>query len=76
MSLLDTSPTAEAIQAEVQRKLSGVQRLAIAFEMSQIACDLALARLRALHPGRSDSELKKVLLRQQFPQDRVPPPLR
>ena len=76
MSLLDTNPTAESIQSEVQRKLSGVQRLAIAFEMSQIARDLALARLRALHAGRSDSELKKVLLRQQFPPDKIPPPLR
>lgn len=76
MSLLDTNPTAEMIQVEVQRRLSGVRRLAIAFEMSQIARDLALARLRALHAGHSEGELRKELLRQEFPLGKVPPPLR
>ena len=75
-SARDTSPIAAAIQAGIQRKLTGSQRLAIAWDMCQVARALALARLRSEHPDWSESELKRELLRYAFLPGPLPPPLR
>lgn len=62
----DTSPEAAEIQASIYRGMTGEQRLRLAFEMSQMARDMALARLRAQHPDWSEWELKRQLLRHAF----------
>ncbi len=72
----DTSPTAEALQTEIHRRLSGAERLRLAFEMSLVAREMSLARLRRQHPEWSDAELKRELLRYSFPPNLGPPVLK
>ncbi len=72
----DTSPAAATLQARVRRRLSGVQRIRIAMEMSLLARKLALAGLRRRHPDWPEADLRKQLLRRQFPPDKIPQPLR
>ena len=43
MPFTDTSPAAEAVQLEIQRAMSGEQRIQLAFEMSLFARELAEA---------------------------------
>ncbi len=62
----DTTPEAAEVQMEVLRRMTGEQRLKLAFEMSELARRLALARLRAEHPDWTDWELKRELLRYAF----------
>ena len=69
----DTSPEAARIQIDVQRRLTGEQRLRAAFEMSMLARDLLLARLRRQYPEWSAEELKRELLRFTLAPDPVPP---
>lgn len=71
----DTSREAAAIQFEIIRKMTGAQRLDLAIEMSMFARELALTRLRSEHPGWSDWELKRELLRYTFGSEPWPPPL-
>ena len=72
----DTSPSAASIQARILRRLSGSQRLAIAWDMSQVVRALALTRLRKEHPDWSEIELKRELLRYAFLPGPLPPPLK
>lgn len=72
----DTSPEAEAIQAEIHRRMTGEERVALAWEMSLFARELALGRLRAEHPDWTEWELKREILRYAFGSTPWPPPLR
>jgi hypothetical protein len=72
----DTTPEAAAAQAAVLRKLSGVQRLTTALEMSMIVRELSAARLRRDHPEWSERELERELLRYAFGRMSLPEPLR
>ena len=72
----DTSPEAAAIQTEIYRRMSGAERVALAWEMSLFARELALSRLRAEHPDWSEWELKREILRYAFGSEPLPPPLR
>jgi len=71
----DTSINAAEIQLDVQRRLTGEQRLRVAFEMSMLARDLLLARLKQQFPEWSEDELKREVLRCTLAPDPVPPPL-
>ena len=62
----DTSSEAAALQIRILRGLSGVERLRLALEMSTLARELSLARLRREHPAWSDSQLKRELVRYAF----------
>ena len=57
----DTTPSAEEARLDAIRRLEPIQRLIQALELSESARALALARLRELHPGRSDLELVELL---------------
>jgi len=72
----DTSPDVTEIQASIHRRMTGAERLKLAFEMSITARELTLARLRARHPDWSDRELKRELLRYAFGSEPLPEPLR
>jgi hypothetical protein len=61
--ITDTSPAAEALQLEIQRSLSGEQRLLLAFEMSAFARELNRERLRREHPEWPDGTIARELLR-------------
>ena len=72
----DTTPEAAALQTQVHRKLTGAQRLRLAFEMSLLARELCLTRLRLQYPQWKDDELKREMLRYAFSSTVLPPPLR
>lgn len=59
----DTSPSAQAVQVQVQRAMPGEQRLLMAFEMSLFARDLASERLRHEHPDWTEAHVTRELVR-------------
>ena len=71
----DTSFAAAALQARIHQSLTGVERLALAWDMSVTAHDLALARLRAQHAEWSEQDCRRELLRYAFSGGKLPPPL-
>lgn len=71
----DTGPDIEAIQTSILRRLSGRQRLEIAVQMSLMARQLSLARLRQAHPDWTEARLKRELIRYAFLPDPLPPGL-
>ncbi len=68
-----TGETAEAVQREALRRMTGAQRLALAMDMSDFARDLAVARLRKEHPEWSHERIRLELLRYAFLPDPLPP---
>jgi hypothetical protein len=77
----DTSVAAEALQARIHRGLTGAERLQLALDMSELARELCVTRLRRAHPEWTDRDLKRELLRYAFLSDdgtgaELPPPLR
>lgn len=71
MPLTDTSHKAQAVQVEIQRSMSGEQRLRLAFEMSQFARELSRERIRREHPDWPEAQIDRELLRLAF----LPAPL-
>jgi hypothetical protein len=72
----DTSPIAQAVQAAVLRRMSGEERLGLGCAMSDAARELALSRLRSLHPGWSARRLARTLIQNAFAPHLPPPALR
>jgi len=62
----DTSPAAQALQLEIQRRMSGEQRMLLAFEMSLFARELAKAGIRHEHPEWSEARVAREMLRLAF----------
>jgi len=52
----DTSPEAAALQLEAYRRMGPAGRLKLAFELSDFTHAMALAGIRARHPGLSEAE--------------------
>jgi Rv0078B-related antitoxin len=71
VAISDTSPAAQAIQLDIQRSMSGEQRLLMAFEMSLFARELSRARIRLEHPDWPEALVDRELLRLAF----LPAPL-
>ena len=71
MPLTDTSPAARAVQFDIQRSMSGEQRLVLAFEMSMFARELNRARIQQEHPDWPEAQVIRELLRLAF----LPTPL-
>jgi hypothetical protein len=67
----DTSPVAQAIQDEIHRKMTGEQRVLLAFEMSLFARELARTRIQQEHPDWPEARVARELLRLAF----LPKPL-
>lgn len=72
----DTTPAAAAAQVSAQRELGGPGRLRLALEMSVVAREFAMARLRREHPDWSPSRLRLELVRYSFLPDPLPARLR
>lgn len=70
--MTDTTPAAATVQANVQRRLTGVERLRIAFDMSRLARALAEARLRQDYSTWSDADVAKELLCAAFAPEELP----
>jgi transcriptional regulator of nitric oxide reductase len=64
--ITDTSSSALAIQLQVQRSMSGEQRLLLAFEMSMFARELARERIRRENPGWTETQVARELIRLAF----------
>jgi hypothetical protein len=62
----DTSKAAAEAQIAVYRSLSNSARLALAFEMTDLARALAAARLRFENPQWTAARLNRELLRQSL----------
>ncbi len=68
----DTSAAARAVQLEIERARTGEDRLLTAFEMTQLARDLAAAGIRHDHPDWSHAQVKRELIRLAFLPDPLP----
>jgi hypothetical protein len=62
----DTSPEAQALQLQLQRDMTGEQRLELAFEMSLFARELCRARIQQEHPDWPEDRVARELLRLAF----------
>ena len=62
----DTSPSAQALQLQIQRRMPGEQRLLLALEMSLFARELAKERIRREYPEWSDAQVARELVRLAF----------
>ena len=74
--LSDTAPDAAEVQLRVLRGLSGAERVDIAYDLSMMLRDVAAARVRQQHPDWSESDVVRQLLREAFPHESFPGPLR
>jgi len=59
----DTTQAAARTQEAIFRRMTTVQRLSLALEMSESIRNVALAGLRARQPGLSADQLSKELVR-------------
>ena len=66
VTIADTTPSAQAVHWQVQRAMTGEQRLLMALEMSIFARELQKARIRQEHPEWPDTEVARELLRLAF----------
>jgi len=66
VSITDTSHAAEVVQLQIQRSMSGEQRLLLAFEMSLFARELAKEGIRREHPEWAEARVARELLRLAF----------
>lgn len=76
MPITDTSPEAQAIHLQIQKAMTGEQRLLLAFEMSLFARELAKAGIRRDHPDWPELEIVRELIRLAFLPGRPPASLR
>ena len=60
--MIDTDPSAQAVQLRIQRAMSGEQRLMMALEMSLFARELAKARIRREHPEWTEARIALELI--------------
>jgi hypothetical protein len=68
----DTSPEAAAVQMGIYRRMSGEQRLKLAFELSDFLRRAAMSRIRKENPEWSEWQVKRELLRLAFLPDPLP----
>jgi hypothetical protein len=71
VSITDTSSRAQAVQFEILRAMPGEKRLLMALEMSLFARELAREGIRRDHPGWTETQVARELLRLAF----LPEPL-
>jgi hypothetical protein len=60
--VLDTTPEAMQVQAEVHRRLGGFRKLLIACRMSDSIRDMARARIRTQHPDFDEIAVRDELI--------------
>jgi hypothetical protein len=61
--ITDTSRSAQAIQLQIQRAMTGEQRLLLTLEMSLFARKLARERVRREHSTWSEAQIARELMR-------------
>jgi len=76
VNVSDTTPAAQSLQQQIQRTMTGEQRVLLAWEMSLFVRQLQEARVRQEQPEWSDAEVGRELLRLAFQPAPLPPGLR
>lgn len=76
MAITDTSPEAAAIQLEILRKMTGEQRMMLAYEMSMFVRELAKEGVRRRHPDWCEAQIDREWLRLAFFPEPLPAGLR
>lgn len=66
MTRLDTTTEAARIQAEIHKRMGPAGRLALAGRLSVTVRQLALSRLRAVHPEKSEVQIRALLIRELY----------
>ena len=66
MPITDTSPAAQVVQLQIQRAMTGEQRLVLAFDMSLFARELAREGIRRDHPDWTEARILRELVRLAF----------
>lgn len=66
MPLSDTSPAIRKMQLEIERAMTGEERLIRALEMSELARELAKSKIRSDHPDWSEAQVTREVLRLAF----------
>jgi len=59
----DTTPEAWAAQLAMLRRMSGAQRVAIAFRLTRLARGASRAGIRARHPEYGEDEVRRAFFR-------------
>jgi hypothetical protein len=59
----DTTPEADRVQREVYRRMSGGQRLELAFQMSDCLRGIVADGVRSRHPDYSDDQVRLAVIR-------------
>ena len=58
-----TPEAASRLQIERYRRMTGEERLAIALDLHDLACDIAREGIRAQHPDADAAEVERLLAR-------------
>ena len=58
---IDTTPNAADVQMRIQQGLSGLERLRLAIDMSDLARDLLRARFRREHPDWNQAQIVRAI---------------
>lgn len=69
MSMVDTSPQADERYHELLRRMPPSMRLEAAMRLAQAVRELAVAGIRARHPGADDQELRVRLAARLYGRD-------
>jgi hypothetical protein len=70
-----SSPSAQAVQLQIQRAMPGEQRLIMALEMSLFARELSKLRIQQEHPDWTEAHVVRELLSLVFLPAPMPAPL-
>ena len=66
MPLSDTSPAIRKMQLEIERAMTGEERLIRALEMSELARELTKSKIRSDHPDWNEAQVTREVLRLSF----------
>ena len=69
----DTSPDVERLRIERLRRMTGEERIRIAFRLSDFTRRAAASRIRSEHPDWTDRQVKRELVRISFLPEPLPP---
>ena len=69
MTPLDTSPAAHDLQLQILKRMSATERLRMAIDLSELARNLAFARIEHEHPGISGPQRIREFLHCILPED-------
>lgn len=72
----DASPKAESLQREILLRMSGAERLELAFQMSEDIRQLRLDGIRYRHPEWTEKQVVQELIRLSFLPGEPPETLR